>query len=521
MKLLLILIWLLFSPLEDQKLIFLNDILYKMPEGELTLIKTTYNIQEKDITIFKFNKDSCGVSSVEWIKIPTLNESNDPYNKYRAKTNPLFICDGKFVDTEYIYQDDIQSIEHMRIDKAISIYNCKGLNPIFIIKLRFGKFIQSKPVGAGAPKFSHSYSNSLPQVKDQFTIIGKTKGFRDSSILYLKKAESGSLRDNLDSTFVINNSFIFKGTISEPCPYFIHTGYTGWTGQPPESFHSISFFVNSSTIYLNDEIGNLKYARISGSELQNDENKLKEMYNPIISAFDSINKAIMKLSPTDSIKRKILRKEFQQKYEAAQQISIDFIKTHPKSIISAYDLNVYKSLWGREKARDLFNILEPQIQNTTYGKSVKEYINLKYAIDIGDYFVDIELKNLNGDLVKLSSLRGKYILLEFWSSYCGPCRTENVALLKLYDQYKKKGFEIYGVNLDEKKESWQLAVKDDKISWITVSDLKGSTRSEAAMIYEVSGIPKNYLIDKEGKIIAQDIRGEVLSRKLSEIFSAK
>ena len=229
----------------------------------------------------------------------------------------------------------------------------------------------------------------------------------------------------------------------------------------------------------------------------------------------------MKLSPADSVKRKILRKEFQRKYEASQQISIDFIKTHPKSIISAYHLNVYKSLWGRQKAKDLFNLLDPQIQNTTYGKSVKEYIKLQYTIDIGDNFVDLDLQNLKGESVKLSSLKGKYILLDFWAAWCGHCRSENEGLLKLYNQYKKKGFEIYAVSLDDKKESWQQAVKDDKISWITVSDLKGSTKSEAAMIYEVAGIPKNYLIDKEGKIIAQDIRGEVLSKKLSEIFSTK
>ena len=363
---------------------------------------------------------------------------------------------------------------------------------------------------------------SFSQEDNKFTIIGKTTGFKDSTKLYLNDPYAGSTRINLDSTYVINNSFTFKGqTKAEPFQLSIHTGYTGWYGQPPESFYRMIFWVNNSTIYINDEIGNLKYAKISGSELQNDDYKLKEMDKSFLSTYDSINKEILKLSPADSVKRKILRKEFQQNYEASQQISIDFIKTHPKSIISAYNLNVYKSLWGREKAKDLFNLLDPQIQNTSYGKSVKEFIKLRYAIDIGDNFVDIDLQNLKGEFVKLSSLKGKYILLDFWASWCGPCRSENEGLLKLYNQYRKKGFEIYAVSLDDKKESWQQAVKDDKISWITVSDLKGSTKSEAAMIYEIAGIPKNYLIDKEGKIIAQDIRGEVLSKKMAGIFSAK
>jgi thiol-disulfide isomerase/thioredoxin len=363
---------------------------------------------------------------------------------------------------------------------------------------------------------------SFSQGSDQFTIIGKTTGIKDSTKLYLNNPYAGSVRINIDSTYVINNSFTFKGlTQSEPFQLSIHTGYTGWYGQPPESFHRMIFWVNNSTIYINDEIGNLKFAKFSGSVLQKEDNESHEMSKPFILTLDSVNKEILKLLPSDSLKRKILRKRVQDMYEVDQQNTITFIKAHPNSIISASHLNVYKSLWGREKAKDLFNILDPQIQNTSYGKSVKEYIKLQYAIDIGDNFIDIDLQNLKGEFVKLSSLKGKYILLDFWASWCGPCRSENEGLLKLYNQYKKKGFEIYAVSLDNKKESWQQAVKDDKISWITVSDLKGSTKSEAAMIYEVAGIPKNYLIDKEGKIIAQDIRGEVLSKKLSEIFSAK
>jgi peroxiredoxin len=522
MKSLIILIWLLCWPLENTKYIIINDILYKIPENEITIIKTTNKIQKKDITIFKFDKDSCLSSSIEWIRVPGINARfNDPYGNYRAKTTPLFICDGKFVDTDYIYQDDIQSLAPIPIDKAILTYGCKGLNPIFILKLRYGKIIQSNPVGAGAMKFSQGPFKSLSEDGGKFTIIGKTKGFKDSTILYLKKDESGSLKDNLDSTLVINNSFTFKGTVAEPCPYFIHTGYTGWEGQPPENFCRVTFFVNNSTIYLNDEIGNLKYSRISGSQLQNDNNEFNEMNYTNDATLDSINQVLMKLTPSDTIERKILGERSRKNYQAGIQISMDFIKTHPASLISVWLLNIYKTSWGRENTKAFFNEFETQIQNTSYGKSVSEYIKQKDVVRVGNHFVDIELKNLNGVLVKLSSLEGKYILLDFWSAYCGPCRKEHPDLLKLYNQYRKKGFEIYAVSLDEKKESWQQAVIDDKINWITVSDLKGATACEAAMIYGVTGIPKSYLINNEGKIIAQDIRVEELANKLKEIFNSK
>ena len=358
------------------------------------------------------------------------------------------------------------------------------------------------------------------QVNDHFTIIGKTVGFKDSTRLYLKDSKSGSLLDNMDSTYVINNSFTFKGSVSEPKQLMIHTGYTGSENESPESFHYVLFFVSNSTIYLNDEIGNLTFAKFSGSELQNDNNDLIEMYKPFLLKMDSLNSLVMKLTPSDSLTLNILQKESQKSYEAQQQANFDFIKSHPKSIISAVSLNVYKESYGKEKTKLLFNLLDPKIQNTSDGKSVQEFINLQYVKDFGD-LVDIELPNLNGELVKLSSLKGKYILLEFWASWCGPCRGEHPGLLKVYNLYKEKGFEIYAVSLDDKKESWQDAVKDDKITWITVSDLKGSDNSKVAMIYEVTGIPKNYLIDREGKIIAQDIRGEKLTSRLKEIFSDK
>jgi peroxiredoxin len=229
----------------------------------------------------------------------------------------------------------------------------------------------------------------------------------------------------------------------------------------------------------------------------------------------------MKLTPSDSVERKILIERNWKNYQAGIRLSMDFIKTYPASIISVCLLNIYKTTWGMEKTMELWNEFEPPIQNTSYGKSVSEYIKQKDVVRVGDHFVDIELKNLNGVLVKLSSLEGKYILLDFWSAYCGPCRKEHPDLLKLYNQYRKKGFEIYAVSLDEKKESWQQAVKDDKINWITVSDLKGATACEAAMIYGVSGIPTSYLVDREGKIIAQDLRVEILANKLKEIFSSK
>lgn len=132
--------------------------------------------------------------------------------------------------------------------------------------------------------------------------------------------------------------------------------------------------------------------------------------------------------------------------------------------------------------------------------------------------MDFTQNDINGKAVKLSDFKGKYVLLDFWASWCGPCRAENPNVLKAYNQYKDKNFTILGVSLDEKGDAWQKAIKDDALPWMQVSDLKG-WQNEASSKYGISGIPANFLINPEGIIIAKDLRGEDLETKLAEVLN--
>ena len=239
---------------------------------------------------------------------------------------------------------------------------------------------------------------------DHFTIFGKTNGFKDSTILYLNNS-SGSLNDNIDSTYVLENTFTFKGSVSEPSQFKIHTGYTGWSDVIPKDFFEITFFVSNTPIYLDDEIGNLKCAKLSGSELQDDWNDFVAARRGLLLTNDSIQQL-----PASSPRRLILQRELMKYISEDPDICLDFIKTHPNSFISIDLLNGYKSLWGAKKTKDLFTLLGQDYRNTIPGKSIEEYIKIHSDRNYGD-FVDLELKDLNGELVKLSSLKGNMFYL--------------------------------------------------------------------------------------------------------------
>lgn len=309
--------------------------------------------------------------------------------------------------------------------------------------------------------------------KPEFSLSGKTNGIDNGTYVYLDLDNKA-----IDSAKVENNSFNFNTKLPKtPLQVILRTG---------DLSNYRFLWLENNPIVFDASKTDFRNAMVKGSK--------EETLNQIL------NSRIDTLPRNEQLKKKI-----------------EFINENPNSINSAYLLSVYTTTLGKEKSKELFDKFSIENKNTEYGKSISKYIKLNKNPKIGDKYVDFEMMDSDGKNRKLSEFENKLVLLEFWASNCGPCRQENPNLIKTYEKYKPKGFEIFAVSEDYKKTSWLKAIKKDKLPWLQVSDL--SRDNSASIIYGVNGIPDNFLIDKNGIIIGRNLRGEKLNEKLAELLN--
>jgi peroxiredoxin len=311
------------------------------------------------------------------------------------------------------------------------------------------------------------------KIEPKFSLTGTTNGIENGNILFLNFNNK-----TIDSTIVENNTFEFATKLTtSPINLWIHN----------KDFSNYrSFWAENKPMTFDATQTDFRNAKITGSESENLNFSLHQK--------------------TDTLPR-----------NERQKLEIEFVKNNPNSIVSASMLSFYSTTWGKEKTKELYEQLSAENKNSKFGKEITKYIELNKEPKIGEKFADFESENQNGKLIKLSELKGKAVLLEFWASWCGPCRQENPNLVKTYEKFNQKGFEIFAVSLDEDKESWLKAIEKDGLNWEHVSDLKGQ-RNEASLIYGINGVPDNFLIAENGEIIGRNLRGEKLNQKLKEIL---
>jgi thiol-disulfide isomerase/thioredoxin len=197
-----------------------------------------------------------------------------------------------------------------------------------------------------------------------------------------------------------------------------------------------------------------------------------------------------------------------------------YIKDHPNSPLAVFLLNqfIIGPFLDVNKHEPLYNLLSNQNKNTPAGKELAQRIEYARITAIGKKAPDVQQRDSAGNVIALSDFKGKHVLLNFWASWCLPCRKENPMLIDLYHKYKAKGFEIFGISVDDKRNNWINALLKDRLTWINTADLVPLNKNKATITYGITGIPVNYLVDANGNILAKNIGPEKLEQTLASIF---
>ncbi len=345
-------------------------------------------------------------------------------------------------------------------------------------------------------------------VDSTYTITGQINGL-DSGWVYLVNREEGG--SPVDSALIINGNFVFKGKAPEPEFYKL-----GIPNNGNREFR-VGFFIENGQMHISGNRDTLWNAVVTGSPSQDEYVKFRNGHKYLEEASEKLERSYDR---AQAGKNKSLGDSLERAFKILDKKDKDYVKQyarqHPSSYISA--MMVYQKFsynFDPAELDSIYRILDPAIRHAFFGRKIKAALDIARLTAVGKPALDFVQNDVSGTPVSLSSFKGKLLLLDFWASWCGPCRMANPAIVKAYRKYHAKGFDILSVSLDSDKNKWVAAIKKDNLHWTQVSDLKG-WQNNVAVLYGIQAIPMSFLLDKEGKIIARGLNAAELKKKLAE-----
>ena len=356
--------------------------------------------------------------------------------------------------------------------------------------------------------------------ENEYIVTGTIKGIDNGKTVTLEVQDekTGQLKA-VDTVKIENGKFVFKGSAKEPELYLVQVEKV--QGKVPFILENgdIEMTINKDSVaitkvsgtYNNDELTSYKE---NGMKIQKKMMKFQE---------DNMAKMNQAQQKNDTVVMNSLRKEYSKFQEEFAKQSEDYIKTHPKAFISAL---IIEGMFNQmipdvKKINQYYTALDKALKDTKHGKSIKtkldKFLKPVAAVEVGTVAPDFTAPDPNGKPISLKQSLGKVTIIDFWASWCNPCRMENPGNVALYNEFHSKGLNIIGVSLDKDAAKWKEAIAKDKLTWPQISNLK-DFEDPIAVSYNVNQIPSTFILDASGKVIAKDLRGPALKAKIAELL---